>query len=111
MDEEEQQSEPIMNVSVEPERETNEEALADMFEVPQPDDNDMRVDHLVELDEEENLDDLVDVDFDKDIIGDEEPEQPAQPKPRFRISPRGRRVIQRFQPPQQPIIRQVRSGQ
>lgn len=80
----------------EPERETNEEALADLFDVPQPEDNDMRTDHLVELEEEEDLSDLVDVNFGTDIVGDEEPE-PQQK--RFRISPRGRRFIRRQPPP------------
>ena len=80
----------------EPERETNEDALADLFEVPQQDDNDMRTAHLVELEEEEDLSDLVDVDFGTDIVGDEEPE-PQQK--RFRISPRGRRFIRRQPPP------------
>ena len=75
----------------EPEEEKND--MSDLFEVPQETDNDMTVDHLFELDDEdEDMSDLVTVD-EEDLMG------PApKPKAKYRIVPRGRRVIQRKPP-------------
>lgn len=81
---------------VEPEPEEKDE-LADLFEVPQPEDNDMVTDHLTRIGEEDDMSDLVEV-TEEDIMG-EAPEEPEPPKPRFRIRPRGRRVIRREPPP------------
>lgn len=51
---------------VEVEEEPDE--LADLFEVPQSEDNDMATDHLVDIDEEEDLSDLTTV-TNEDIMG------------------------------------------
>jgi len=73
-----------------PEPEPKDE-LADMFEVPQPEDNDMVTDHLVELDEEDDLSDLTAVSR-EDIMG-------TPPKPKYKIVRRGRRFLRREPPP------------
>jgi len=46
--------------------------LDDLFEGPQPEDNDMAIDHLVDVPEEEELDDLLDVEP-EDIMGEAPP--------------------------------------
>lgn len=71
--------------------EEKKDELADMFEVPQEDDNDMVTDHLVELDEEDDLSDLTAVSR-EDIMG-------TPPKPRVRVTRRGKRFIRREPPP------------
>jgi len=86
----------------EPEPEPEEEdELADLFEVPQPEDNDMRTDHLVEVPKEEDFSDLVEV-SEADIMGDdfpgtppssEEPVQRPRPVRQFKRTPR------RYPPP------------
>lgn len=75
-----------------------EDELDYLFEVPQNEDNDMKVDHLVTVGEPEDVSDLIDVDFDKDILGEDEEPEP-QPTKRFRIAPKGRRFIRRQTPP------------
>ena len=71
--------------------------LADLFEVPQPEDNDMTISHLFEVPEEEDLSDLVDV-GNEDLMG-YGGEPPAAKT--FRITPKGRRII-RYRPPLTP---------
>ena len=63
--------------------------LDDLFEGPQPEDNDMAIDHLVAVPDEEELDDLLDVDA-EDIMGE-------APPPRVRRT--GRPYIPRGLPP------------
>lgn len=46
-----------------------EDPMADLFEVPQSTDNDMYIDDLLGNTEEESIDDLVDVDLQRDIMG------------------------------------------
>ena len=46
--------------------------LQDLFEGPKPDDSDMAIDHLVELSDEEELDDLFDVSV-EGIMGEAPP--------------------------------------
>jgi hypothetical protein len=82
-------------VEEKPEPEADSDGLSDLFEVPQPEDNDMVTDHLVEVDEEDDLSDLTDVSV-EDVMG--EAPEPEPPKKRYRIVPRGRRVIRREPP-------------
>jgi len=72
-EEEEQTEETTIRIPTEatPPEEVEEEPkdeLDDLFEVPQPEDNDMATDHLVDIDEEEDLSDLTTV-TDEDIMG------------------------------------------
>lgn len=61
----------------EPEPKAEEKGeLDDLFEVPQPEDNDMVTDHLVELDEEDDLSDLTSVSR-EDIMGEPYPGVPS----------------------------------
>lgn len=62
-----------------------EDELADLFEVPQPEDNDMVTDHLVELDEEDDLSDLTEVTR-EDIMGT----PPVKRVPKRRLKRTGR---------------------
>ena len=48
------------------------DSMADLFEVPQPEDNDMYVDDLVATPEEDDISDLVDV-SNEDIMGEPPP--------------------------------------
>ena len=82
---------------VAPPEEPDKNDMSDLFEVPSQDDNDMAIDHLFELDEEEDLGDLVDVSR-EDITG-YAPEPQPQQKPRYRINPKARRVVRREPPP------------
>ena len=75
-----------------------EEWREHMFGVPEPEDHDMRTADLVTLEGEDDISDLLDVDFDRDIIGEEPSEEPAEKK-RFRIVPKGRRFTRRPAPP------------
>ncbi len=84
---------------VEPEPKPKDE-LADLFEVPKPDDNDMVVDHLIDAPEEEDLSDLVEV-SDEDIMGKLPPRKP-KPVERFR------RTSKRYIPPPPTGIRGIR---
>jgi len=80
-----------------------EDDIADLFEGPQPEDNDMATDHLFAVDEPEDLSDLTDVP-EEAVMGEEldaesEPEPEPQPQPRrYRIVSKGRRVIRREPP-------------
>lgn len=86
--------EEVVEAKPEPVSEPPSDGIDDLFEVPQPEDNDMAIDHLIEVDEEEDISDLVDV-SNEDIIG----EAPEPPKKKYRIVPRGSRVIRRQPPP------------
>lgn len=72
--------------------------LSDLFEVPQPEDNDMATDHLFELEEEDvyggdpDMSDLLEV-TNEDVMG----RQPER-KVRYKLRPKGRRAI-RYIPP------------
>ena len=73
-----------------------EDELADLFTVPQPEDNDMTTDHLVVAPEEEKLDDLFVV-SEEDIMGEApapEPEQVQRP-----VVKKKYRIIRREPPP------------
>jgi len=61
--------------------EEEKDELADLFEVPKSEDNDMTTDHLVDVDEEEDLSDLTTV-TEEDIIGS----PPAVRKKKYRIA-------------------------
>lgn len=65
--------------SEEPESEPVDE-LADLFEVPQPEDNDIYTDDLLELDEEEGVGDLLTVSREDIINGGQ-----AKPKPKVKL--------------------------
>ena len=108
-DEEEQTEEETIMVPAEatpPEPEVEEEdELKDLFEVPQPEDNDMRTDIALDFDEEDiiggdpDMSDLVDVP-EEDIMGEPEPEgeeaeRPIVKKKKYRIV----RPIRREPPP------------
>ena len=108
-DEEERAEEETIIVPAEatpPEPEVEEEEedeLKDLFEVPQPEDNDMRTDIALDFDEEDiiggdsNMSDLVDVP-EEDIMGEpesEEAERPVVKKKKYRIV----RPIRREPPP------------
>jgi len=83
-----------------------EDELADLFEVPQPEDNDMAIDHLLappeEVTEDDDVEDLVEVSA-EDIMGEpypgtppstETPETPGRvPVKRFK------RTLRRYPPP------------
>jgi len=56
-----------------------EDGLADLFEVPQPEDNDINCDDLLELDEEEGVEDLLTVSREDILYGADKP----KPKPQF----------------------------
>ena len=79
------------NVEVKPKHKQDE--LNSLFEVPQPDDNDMYVDDIVEAPGEDNLDDLIDVSTD-DLMGEK-----PKAKPKYKISSRGRTSINRDNTP------------
>jgi len=89
-----------MPVPVEPEEEEEDE-LADLFEVPQPEDNDMRTGHLVEVPEEADFSDLIEV-SEADIMGDDFPGTPPSTEtPETRRVPvkRFKRTPRRYPPP------------
>lgn len=78
-----------------PEPKLRVDDLAYMFEVPQPEDNDMYTEDLITVDEEEDISDLINVGG-SDLIGDSPyPED----KPKYRVTPRGRRVVRPYPPP------------
>jgi len=85
--------------------EESSDDLDDLFEVPQPEDNDMAVDHLVARPEEDDLSDLVEV-SEEDIMGEPLVDQGYGGEPageeidnkRYRIKPKGRRLIRQIQP-------------
>jgi len=62
--------------------------LEDLFEVPQEEDNDMATDHLVDVDEEEDLSDLTDVSR-EDVMGTPPVvrKRKVRPKPRHSQPP------------------------
>lgn len=105
VEEQERIPEPIPPVEedvvleVEPEAKPKDE-LADLFEVPQPDDNDMTTDHLVEAPEEEDVSDLVEV-SQEDLMGKL---PPPKPKPVVKF----RRTTKRYTPPPPTGVRGVR---
>ena len=71
----------------EPEKPKDE--LADLFEVPQPEDNDMDTSDLFDADIDPDIDDLIDTDLDDLINVPNEaimgtPPPPRKPKPKFR---------------------------
>ena len=91
----------------EPEPEPEEgDDLSDLFEVPQPDDNDMVTDHLFVLDEEDDLSDLFDVSR-EDILGAGFNQPPEPPRPKYRVTQKGRRISRR-QPPPPTSLRGIR---
>ena len=53
--------------------------MADLFEVPQPTDNDIACDDLLELDEEEGVEDLLTVSHEDIVNGNDKP----KPKPQL----------------------------
>lgn len=90
---------PAEATTPEPEVEEEEEdELADLFEVPQPKDNDMRTDHLFGVDDEGDMSDLVEV-SEEDIMGEpsepESVERPVVKSKKYRIV----RPIRREPPP------------
>jgi len=93
--------EPVYAPEPTPEPEVEDE-LADLFTVPQPDDNDMKTDHLLEVPEETTEEDLADLFEVGDIMDDEEyPGTPPTPEeiPRRTIPRRYKRTPRRYQPP------------
>ena len=64
--------------------------LDDLFEVPQPEDNDMYVDDLIAVDEEDDVSDLLEVTM-EDVMG-------QAPTPRVEASPRFKRTAVRYSP-------------
>jgi hypothetical protein len=80
------ESEPVAEVA------EHEDELADLFEVPQPDDHDIYSDDLVETDEAEDLSDLTSVSR-EDVMGSR-----PKSKAKYRIVRRPR-TARRFVPP------------
>ena len=76
-------------IEEEPEKPKPKNDMSDMFEVPQPEDNDMYVEDLVEAPGEEDMSDLMRVTND-DIMG-------TKRKKSYKITHSGRKSIQ--QPP------------
>lgn len=70
--------------------EESEGDVDDLFEVPQLEDNDMRTDHLIDIDDPEDLSDLTAV-TQEDVMG-----TPPKQKPKYRLV---RRPIRRYPPP------------
>ena len=71
---------PQLEPQLEAIREEVDSDIDDLFEVPQPDDNDMRTDHLFARPEPEDLSDLFDNEGILDL--DDEPEPEPRPTPR-----------------------------
>ena len=83
-DEEEQVGYPApVGLPVEAEAEEEKDELADLFEVPQPEDNDMVTDHLLDIDEDDDLSDLTSV-SQEDVMGT----PLGESKKRYRVVPR-----------------------
>jgi len=81
---------------IEPQLQADE--LSDLFEVPQPEDNDFYIDDLFELDGDDDLSDLTSV-SNEDVMG---------PPPRVvkrKTTPRVRRASRRYAPP--PSVRGI----
>ncbi len=74
--------------------------LADLFELPKPDDNDITTKHLFEMEQPDDLSELVEV-SDEDVMGQEMPGlvTTKKPTPRYKVIPQNRRVIRRPSPP------------
>ena len=87
--------EPVV-VEEEPEPESD---IDDLFEVPQPEDNDMRTDHLFAAPEEDDLSDLTDTEGIMEL--DDEPEPVAEPPQR---TTRKVRVVRRRPPTPPPSL-------
>ena len=101
-------------VETKPEEEEEEkDELADLFEVPQPGDNDMETDDLFECTEkdivggrelseedEKAMADMVDVSY-EDIMGEPEPEPEPEPppKPKYKLVRRFKRTNKQYPPP------------
>jgi len=99
--------EPSPAPVIEPEPEPEKDELASLFEVPQPEDNDMATDHLFEVGEDltgfedDDLSDLVDVSV-EDIMGDNEDYPGAPPStelPQRAPVRRFKRTPRRYPPP------------
>jgi len=104
--------EPVTEPTPEPEPEEEDE-LAGLFEVPQPDDNDMRIDHLFAQPEgEEDFSDLVEVsreDIMGDGVGEDYPGTPPSTElPQRRSVKRFKRTSRRYQPPPPPSVQGLR---
>lgn len=93
--EEEAEAVPVVEPVAKP-----KDDMSDLFEVPQPEDNDMVVDHLVEPPEEEDMSDLVDV-SQEDLMGE-------LPKPKPKPVARFRRTVKPYTPPPPTGVREIR---
>ena len=69
----------------------------DLFEVPQPEDNDMRTDHLIAAPEEDDMSDLTDPPEEEDLSDLFTGEQPAE-EPERAIRPPVRRYVRTNRP-------------
>lgn len=86
----------------EPEAEVEEDELAELFEVPQPEDNDIRTDDLFQIDNpDEDLSDLTEVRH-EDIMGEAYPGLPPAigEESTQRVPRRIRRTPRRYFPPE-----------
>ncbi len=90
-EEEEVTSEAVASL----EKPEEKDELADLFEVPQPDDNDMTIDHLFLSEEEDDMSDLTEVST-EDIMGEEEAKPAIKER---RVARRFKRVPRRYTPP------------
>ena len=82
--------------------ETEEEDLSDLFEGPQPTDNDMVIDHLVDFTEEDEAD-LLEVD-DEDVFGEGDMSDLTQVTRADIMGRKSKPRIRRISPPPQGLI-------
>ena len=77
--------------------------IDDLFEVPQPEDNDMRTDHLVAAPEDDDLSDLTDPPEEEELsdlfTGEQPAEEPEQERPTRQPPKRLVRTSKGYPPP------------